>query len=357
MEDRFGHRISYLRVSITDRCNERCTYCMPRELQEWLPREDVLTYEETLRLIRIAAGLGVTKVRITGGEPLTRRDVLGFFQQLAAIPVINDIGISTNGTLLSRPCSRRPVGDVGLASEGLSHASHSEAATEENTMAQALRGAGVKSVNISLDTLDREAYAQTTGRDYLPQVLEGIDAAMAAKFPLIKLNCVLMRGRNHDQLIPLVEFAAARNLILRFIELMPVSHSDVLDDSNFLPIAEAKRKLEAEFGPLIPEPGFRTNGPSIYYKVAGREQRLGFIGAMTNLHFCESCNKLRLTCDGKLRPCLGSYLEFDIMKVMRAGATDAELTRFFLDVVERKPEQHDFRENYQPGRMMVAIGG
>jgi cyclic pyranopterin phosphate synthase len=361
MEDRYGHRISYLRVSITDRCNERCTYCMPHELQEWLAREDVLTYEETLRLIRIAAGLGVSKLRITGGEPLTRRDVLGFFQELQVIPGINDIGISTNGTLLSR-CSRRPAGDARSASEGLSHASRSEAATEDEeasskTMAQALRDTGVNSVNISLDTLDREAYAATTGRDFLPQVLDGIDAAIAAKFPLIKLNCVLMRGRNEDQLIPLAEFAAARNLILRFIELMPVSHTDVLDESNFLPIAEAKRNLESQFGALIPDPGFRTNGPSTYYKVAEREQRLGFIGAMTNLHFCESCNKLRLTCDGKLRPCLGSYLEFDIMKVLRAGASDEELTRFFLDVVERKPEQHDFRTTYQPGRMMVAIGG
>src|SRR5688572_1178297 len=141
MEDRYGHRISYLRVSITDRCNERCTYCMPRELQEWLPREDVLTYEETLRLIRISAELGVSKVRITGGEPLTRRDVLTFFQQLPAISGINDIGISTNGTLLARPCSRRPVGDAGSAEQDLSHASHSEAATE--TMAAELRAAGV----------------------------------------------------------------------------------------------------------------------------------------------------------------------------------------------------------------------
>jgi len=249
------------------------------------------------------------------------------------------------------------VGDAGSALQGLSHASPSEAATEEKTMAQALRDTGVKSVNISLDTLDREAYAGTTGRDFLPQVLDGIDAAIAAKFPLIKLNCVLMRGRNEDQFIPLVDFAAERNLLLRFIELMPVSHSDVLDESNFLPVAEARRRLEANYGPLIPEPTFRTNGPSSYYKIAGREQRIGFIGAMTNLHFCESCNKLRLTCDGKLRPCLGSYLEFDIMKVLRAGATDDELRRFFLDVVERKPEQHDFREDYQPGRMMVAIGG
>ena len=333
MEDRYGHRISYLRVSLTDRCNERCTYCMPRELQEWLAREDVLTYEETLRLVRIAAGLGVSKIRITGGEPLTRRDVLGFVQRLPSIQGLNDIGISTNGTLLSRETAGG------------------------KTMAQALRDANINSINISLDTLDRAAYAQTTGRDFLPQVLEGIDAAISAQFPLIKLNCVLMRGRNEEQLVPLVEFAAERNLILRFIELMPVSHSEVLDESNFLPIAEAKRNLEARFGALIPEPGFRTNGPSTYYRIAGRDQRVGFIGAMTNLHFCESCNKLRLTCDGKLRPCLGSYLEFDILKVMRAGASDEELRQFFLNVVERKPEQHDFRENYHPGRMMVAIGG
>jgi len=288
MEDRYGHRISYLRVSITDRCNERCTYCMPHELQEWLPREGVLNYEETLRLIRIAAELGVSKVRVTGGEPLTRRDVLGFIQRLPAIPGLNDIGISTNGTLLTR-CCRRPVGDAGFAPSAGSHASRSEAATEELSMAQALREAGVNSINISLDTLDRDAYAQTTGRDFLPQVLEGIDAAVAAKFPLIKLNCVLMRGRNEDQLIPLAEFAAARNLILRFIELMPVSHSDVLDETNFLPIAEARRNLERHYGPLVPEPTFRTNGPSAYYKIAGRDQRIGFIGAMTNLHFCESC--------------------------------------------------------------------
>ena len=333
MEDRHGHRISYLRVSITDRCNERCTYCMPRELQEWLPREDVLTYEETLRLIRVATELGVSKVRITGGEPLTRRDVLSCFEMLRAVPGINDLGLSTNGTLLARPTA-----------SGL-------------TMAEALRAARVNSVNVSLDTLDPAVYAQTTGRDFLAQALAGIEAAIAAGFEQIKLNCVLMRGGNEDQLDPLVEYASSRALMLRFIELMPVSTSDVLHDDNFLPIAEARRALETRYGPLIPEPAFRTNGPSSYYKIPGRDQRVGFIGAMSNLHFCESCNKLRLTCDGKLRPCLGSYLEFDIMKVMRAGASDAELKRFFLDVVERKPEQHDFRENYQPGRMMVEIGG
>ena len=333
MEDRFGHRISYLRVSITDRCNERCTYCMPQELQEWLPRQDILTFEETLRLIRIASELGVTKLRITGGEPLTRRDVIQLFRQLPGLTNLRDLGLSTNGTLLTREV------EPGL------------------TMAEAVRSCGFRSVNISLDTLDRAEYARITGRDLLPDVIAGIDAARAAGFSQVKINSVLMRGRNENALTSLVEFAAERNLLLRFIELMPVTTTEVLSDRNFLPVAEAKRKIESKFGPLIPQPEFKTNGPATYYQVPGRAQRIGFIGAITNLHFCESCNKLRLTCDGKLRPCLGSYLEFDIMTPLRAGASDAELRQFFLNVVERKPEQHDFRTTYQPGRKMVAIGG
>lgn len=306
---------------------------MPGELHEWLPRDEILSYEETLRLLRIAAGLGVTKLRITGGEPLTRRDILGFIPQLPGIAGIRDIGLSTNGTLLAKKM------DSGL------------------TMAAELRNAGVHSLNISLDTLDPEFYAQITGRDFHPQVLEGIGAAIDAGFDQIKLNCVLMRGRNEDQLVPLVEFAASRNLILRFIELMPVTTTEVLSDNNFMSILHAKRIIESRFGDLIAEPTFRTNGPATYYQVPGRSQRVGFIGAMTNLHFCENCNKLRLTCDGKLRPCLGSALEFDIMTPMRAGASDEELRQFFLDVVDRKPLQHDFRENYQPNRRMIAIGG
>jgi len=333
MEDRFGHRISYLRVSITDRCNERCSYCMPRELQEWLPREEILSYEETLRLIRIAADLGVTKVRVTGGEPLTRRDVVNFVREIPKISAINSLGVSTNGTLLAREI------------------------VPGQTMAAGLRGAGVQSLNISLDTLDRHVYAQITGRDLHQRVLDGIEAAIAAGFEQIKLNSVLMRARNEDQLVPLIEFAGSHDLILRFIEMMPVSTTEVLSDKNFLPVAEAKRAIEKYYGDLIPQTSFRTNGPATYYQIPGREQRIGFIGAMTNLHFCESCNKLRLTCDGKLRPCLGSYLEFDIMKPLRAGASDDELRRFFIDVVDRKPEQHDFRNNYQPDRKMIAIGG
>lgn len=306
---------------------------MPQELQEWLPRADILNYEETLRLIRIAADLGVTKIRVTGGEPLTRRGVIDLLREIPKVPGIRSIGLSTNGTLLAREM------EPGL------------------TIAAAVRQAGVHSLNISLDTLDADVYAKITGRDFHGQVLAGIQAAIDAGFEQIKLNCVLMRGRNEDQLVPLIEFAAARNLILRFIELMPVSTTEVLNDENFMSILEAKRMIESRYGDLIPEQSFRTNGPATYYQIPGRPQRIGFIGAMTNLHFCENCNKLRLTCDGKLRPCLGSYLEFDVMKPLRAGANDDALRQFFLDVVDRKPLQHDFRDNYQPNRKMIAIGG
>ncbi len=335
MEDPFGHLISYLRLSITDRCNERCHYCMPEELQTWLPRSDLLSYEEILRCVRAGVALGIHKLRVTGGEPLTRRDVIPFIAQLHAIPGIDDIGLSTNGTLLS-----------DLQADGRSTAAH-------------LRDAGVRTVNISLDTLDPAAYAAVTGRDLLPKVLAGIAACRAAGFAQIKLNCVLMKDRHQDPaaLPSLLDFADQQGCLLRFIELMPVTSRELLEDRSFLPTATARRLIEARTGPLVPRPGFKTNGPASYYQVPGRDQLVGFIGAMTNLHFCESCNKLRLTSDGKLRPCLGSHLEFDLRAVLRAGADDAALKDFFLQVVARKPKEHDFRTTYQPGRHMTAIGG
>ena len=306
---------------------------MPQELQEWLPHSEILTYDEISRLAQVASSLGVTKLRVTGGEPLTRRNVLELFRQLSEISSIRDIGVSTNGSLLAKKI------ETG------------------ETIAQALVRLRVRTANISLDTLARETYRQITGRDFLENTLAGIQAAKSAGFETVKLNAVLMRGRNEHELASLVRYARQENLLVRFIELMPVSTSDVLSDDNFLPTAEARRIIERDFGPLIPEPEFRTNGPAVYYRFQDFPQRVGFIGAMTDLHFCEACNKLRLTCDGKLRPCLGSHLEFDIKSPLRQGASDDELARFFLEVVERKPEQHDFRSNYQPGRKMVAIGG
>jgi cyclic pyranopterin phosphate synthase len=184
-----------------------------------------------------------------------------------------------------------------------------------------------------------------------------IAAAKSAGFEQVKLNAVLMRGRNEEDIYPLIRFARREKLLLHFIELMPVTSQEMLTEANFMSIGEARRRIESEFGPLLPEPEFKTNGPALYYRFGNCSQRIGFIGAITNLHFCESCNKLRLTCDGKLRPCLGSHLEFDIKTPLRLGADDDQLKRFLSQVVERKPKQHDFRNDYQPGRKMVAIGG
>lgn len=306
---------------------------MPRELQEWLPHSEILNYDEITRLVRVASDLGVTKIRITGGEPLTRRDVVTLFRKVGALPKIRDIGVSTNGSLLAKTT------EIG------------------ETLARVLVNLRVRTANISLDTLEPERYREITGRDFLRQTLEGIAAAKSAGFEQVKLNAVLIRGRNEQDIFPLIRFARQEKLLLRFIELMPVTSQEMLTEANFLSIGEARRRIESELGPLIPEPEFKTNGPALYYRFGDCSQRIGFIGAMTNLHFCESCNKLRLTCDGKLRPCLGSHLEFDIKAPLRQGADDDQLKRFFSQVVERKPKQHDFRNDYQPGRKMVAIGG
>ena len=306
---------------------------MPSEFQEWLPRDQVMSYEEIHRVVSIASELGVSKIRITGGEPLTRKGIVSFIQSLSNIPGINDVGISTNGTLLSKPI------DNGLSA------------------AEALFKAGVNSVNVSLDTLSAEQYTAITGRPFLAKAIEGIDAARNVGFDKVKINSVLMRRRTENELFDLVKFAKKKDILLRFIEMMPVSSKDVLNDLNFLPCGEVMNLLSQEFGRLKPLSDFKTNGPASYYLIPGRDQIIGFIGAMTNLKFCESCNKLRLTCDGKLRPCLGSHLEFDLLKEIRSGATNDELKNFIREVVLRKPKAHDFRDNYQPDRKMIAIGG
>lgn len=306
---------------------------MPSEFQEWLPRDQVMSYEEIHRVVSIASELGVSKIRITGGEPLTRKGIVSFIQSLSKISGINDVGISTNGTLLSKPID------------------------DGSSAAEALFKAGVNSVNVSLDTLSAEQYTAITGRPFLAKAIEGIDAARNVGFDKVKINSVLMRGRTENELFDLVKFAKKKDILLRFIEMMPVSSKDVLNDLNFLPCGEVMNLLSQEFGRLKPLSDFKTNGPASYYSIPGRDQIIGFIGAMTNLKFCESCNKLRLTCDGKLRPCLGSHLEFDLLKEIRSGATNDELKNFIREVVLRKPKAHDFRDNYQPDRKMIAIGG
>jgi cyclic pyranopterin phosphate synthase len=321
------HLVTYMRISVTDRCNERCAYCLPHDVAiEWLPRGQILTYEEILRVARVSTTLGVTKFRITGGEPLVRRNVADFIAELNKLPGVTDIGLSTNATLLA-------------------------------PLARQLRAAGVRKVNISLDSLRPDRYRDLSGNGRLADCLAGIDAALAAGFPQVKLNAVMMKGKNDDEVFDLIEFASRKGVTLRFIELMPVSTSDVLTDDNFISSAHIRRIIERRFE-LVPVAEVLGNGPAIYYRAEGLPIRLGFIGAMTNLHFCDTCNKVRLTADGKLRPCLGAHLEYDLKSVLRApGSTDAQLREVFVQTIRNKPEEHEFRHNYIPGRKMVAIGG
>jgi GTP 3',8-cyclase len=320
------HLVTYMRISVTDRCNERCAYCLPHDVAiEWLPRGQILTYEEILRVARVATELGVSKFRITGGEPLVRKNVAEFIAELNKLTGVTDIGLSTNATLLA-------------------------------PLAQQLRNAGVCKFNISLDTLDADLYRELTGNGILSDCLAGIDAGIETGAQ-VKLNVVLMKGKNDDELLDLIDFAASKRVPLRFIELMPISTSDVLTDDNFLSIGHA-RKIIGKLYELVSDDIKLGNGPAVYYRADGLPIHLGFIGAMTNPHFCESCNKVRLTADGKLRPCLGAHLEFDLKPVLRAkDSTDAKLREVFVQTIRNKPEEHEFRNNYLPGRKMVAIGG
>ncbi len=323
--DAFGRQVDYLRISITDRCNERCLYCMPEGYKGWERQPDHLTADEIIRVVRVAAGMGFRKFRLTGGEPLMRMDLPEIVRAMAAIPGVEHIGISTNGTKLG-------------------------------ALAQPLRAAGVGTVNVSLDALDPAVYRRITGGD-LNAVLAGIRAAVAAGFERVKLNCVLMRGVNESEIWPLVLFAAEHGLPLRLIELMPVTTTDVLTEKNFMPVEEAMALLRQK-DELIPQPDWRLGfGPAKYYQLQHTGARVGFIGAMTNLHFCETCNKLRLTADGKIRPCLGDQGEIDLRATLRRSPTDEAVREVLLSAVRAKPLEHQFRNQYKPCRPMTAIGG
>ncbi|HEX3624068.1 MAG TPA: GTP 3',8-cyclase MoaA [Verrucomicrobiae bacterium] len=323
--DAHGRKIDYLRISITDRCNERCLYCMPEGYKGWESTRDHFTAGEIIRVARVAAGIGFRKFRLTGGEPLVRHDILEIVQGMKKISGVEDIGVSTNGTRLA-------------------------------PLARPLRDAGVRSLNVSLDALDPQIYRQVTGGD-LNSVLAGVRAAADAGFERIKLNCVLMRGVNENEIWPLVLFAAEHGFPLRFIELMPLTRSDVLTEKNFFPIGDAMRLLSGR-DELIPQPDTRIgNGPAAYYLLKQTGTLVGFIGALTNLHFCENCNKMRLTADGKIRPCLGNHGELDLRAVVRNGGDDDALREVFLEALRVKPLEHEFRNQYQPQRPMTAIGG
>src|ERR1035437_10080746 len=323
--DAFGRKIDYLRISITDRCNERCLYCMPEGYKGWERKPDHLTADEIIRVVRVAAGLGFRKFRLTGGEPLVRADVPDIVRAMAVIRGVEHIGVSTNGTRLA-------------------------------ALARPLREAGLRTVNVSLDALTPSVYRHVTGGD-VNAVLAGIRAAVAAGFERVKLNCVLMRGVNAQELWPLVLFAAEHGLPLRLIELMPLTRTDVLTEKNFLPCGEAMQLL-AQKDELVPQPECRLgHGPAKYFLLKQTGAMVGFVGALTNEHFCDNCNKMRLTADGKVRPCLGNHIEVDLRAALRHGADDGALKELLETALRVKPLEHQFRNQYQPCRPMTAIGG
>jgi GTP 3',8-cyclase len=323
--DSFGRKVDYLRISITDRCNERCLYCMPEGYKGWERRQDHLSADEIVRVVRVAAGLGFRKFRLTGGEPLVRHDILEIVSGMKKISGVEVIGLSTNGLKLA-------------------------------ALAKPLREAGVTMVNVSLDALDPEIYKRVTGGN-VEAVLAGIRAAIETGFERVKLNCVLMRGVNEQEIWPLALFAAEHDLPLRLIELMPLTRTNVLTEENFLP-AGAAMQLLAQRDELIPQPDAKIgNGPAKYYLLKQTGALVGFIGALTNLHFCEACNKMRLTADGKIRPCLGDHGEIDLREVLRKSNDDEALQNTFLEALRVKPLEHEFRGVYQPNRPMIAIGG
>jgi GTP 3',8-cyclase len=324
--DAFSRTVDYLRVSVTDRCNERCLYCMPEGYNGWAQRNDHLSADEIVRSVEVATGLGFRKFRVTGGEPLIRRDILEILERIWALPGTQTLGLSTNGTRLT-------------------------------ALAGSLKRAGVRSLNVSLDALDAATYRAITGGD-VAQVLAGLDAAAAEGFEVIKLNCVLLRGLNETEFEPLIAYAGDRNMPLRFIELMPLTQGNVLSDPPFLPVHELLGRL-SRCGRLEALRDYRPgNGPAQYYEFNAawlpRPATLGLIGALTTEHFCATCNKLRLTADGKLRPCLGRHGEIDLRSILRGGG---DIAAAFQEAVANKPESHEFLSTYLPGRPMTAIGG
>ena len=322
--DPLGRTVDYLRISITDRCNERCLYCLPEKYSDWLPRGEVLSRDELLAVARAAVSLGFKRFRVTGGEPLLRPDAVPIIRDLIATPGVESVQLSTNGTRL--PQLARPLFDAGL-----------------------------RRVNVSLDALDPAIYRAITNGEVEPVVL-GIRLAREIGFESVKLNTVLMRGRNENQISPLLDFAAQHDIAIRFIELMPVSLTAMLDASNFLPVTEvlARLKREDELEPLADFFGF---GPAKYYRLKRRGVTVGLIGALSDLHFCEHCNKMRLTCDGNLRPCLGNHLETDLKPALRPRISEDQLRHLICATLAQKPAEHLFRDNYQPHRVMTAIGG
>ena len=327
--DRFGRKVTYLRVSVTDRCDFRCVYCMSEEMQ-FLPKRDLLTLEELDRLCSAFVARGTRKLRITGGEPLVRRNIMSLFQRLSrhlASGSLKELTLTTNGSLLSR-------------------------------YAGELADCGVQRINVSLDTLDPDKFHEITRRGDLAVVLGGIEAAQKAGLA-VKINAVALRGVNDAEVFDLVEYAHGRGMDMTFIEVMPLGEVERERFDQYWPLSDVRARLSERFS--LEPIDYSTGGPARYMRVAETGGRIGFITPLTH-NFCESCNRVRVTCTGTLYMCLGQEDAADLRAPLRASSTDEQLHEAIAEAIRRKPKGHDFiidRTTNQPAvqRHMSVTGG
>jgi len=322
------HRIhDNLRISVTDRCNIRCFYCMPEDNVKYMPREEILSFEEIERFAGIAASLGVTKLRLTGGEPLVRKDLPVLIRKLAAIPGIQDLALTTNGVLLAQH-------------------------------AQELYSAGLRRLNVHLDTLDRERFLRITRRDDLDKVLEGLDVAQRLGFGPIKINAVAVKNLLEPDLVPLALFGRERGIEIRYIEFMPLDAQGLWARDSVLTAGEIIETLSREIAPLLEIPDRDPRAPATEYRFADGIGRVGFIASVSR-PFCLNCNRIRLTSDGKLRYCLFAIEETDVKTLLRNGAPDEEIAATIRATVHQKWLGHEINsaQFVAPPRPMYAIGG
>ena len=325
--DSFGRVHTNLRISVTDRCNIRCFYCMPSEDVVFRPREELLTFEEIDRFARVMAGMGVDRLRLTGGEPLVRAEISGLIGKLVAIPGIRDVAMTTNGILL-------------------------------DAQAEQLKAAGLNRLNISLDCMKEETFQRISRRKGLQRVFDGIFAAQRVGFDRIRLNAVAIRGITDDEIVPLGEFARQHDFELRFIEFMPLDAEGNWQSEQVFTGADIRRRLEDAFCPLVPAARPDPSQPAVDYCFEDGCGRIGFISPVTQ-PFCTDCNRLRITAEGQVRNCLFSMAEWDARALMRGGGSDRELAELVRDCVGAKKTGHgiDTPEFSRPDRAMYQIGG
>jgi cyclic pyranopterin phosphate synthase len=325
--DSFGRLHDSLRISVTDRCNIRCFYCMPEEAVEFAPRQEILTFEEIERFVRVAATLGVNKLRLTGGEPLLRRDLPRLIERLASVPGIKDLALTTNAVLLQQH-------------------------------AQALHDAGLRRLNIHLDTLDRERFKQITRRDDLPRVLAGIEAAVRVGFERIKFNVVAVKGLVEPDIVPLARYCRERGFEPRFIEFMPLDSQSLWDRRKVLTADEMIAMISGEIAPLVEVPDRDPRAPATEFAYADGGGRVGFIASVSK-PFCLNCNRIRLTSDGKIRYCLFAIEETDVKDLLRSGASDEAIAAAIRQNISEKWLGHEINSAkfVPPPRPMYSIGG